>query len=343
MKIPEKKLTVVLTILIFALLITACTAVSAGWFTKANGIGPESTGTLSSSSETESGEEVTEPVATLSQKETDSRSTKKITESTTEKTTEYSVLSSEDEDKLTGEICVENTSAVQKTKKEKTKTASYSKPQVDAEFDCFDDCCFIGNSRLLAVGNYNLAKNVYAVVGLNVETVYTKKCEGSKVPVIDELNGKDYKKVIIMFGDNECGWESLDNFGSQYKKVIASVREKLPNAEIYLVSVLPISEERSKQNQYGYNINAISNVNKIIQQVADETDCTYIDAGSSLKDSNGYLPADASTDGCHLGKDYTKIWLSVVADKVKSGNSGLGLFKNNNEEKTTFEFKGIFR
>ena len=345
----KKGFSVVIMILIFSLLLTACITVSSNRFATAIGLTTESTTKKPVSQVNGTTKAVTEPTATLAEKVASTHPSKKeTTEKKTEsKTTEYSEPSSDVEicsvspeeksEKTVSSSKVKKTSKATKT----TKKASYSKPSAPAEFDCFDDCAFIGNSRLLAVGNYNLARNVYAVVGLNVETVYTKKCEGSKVTVINELDGKDYKRVILMFGDNECGWASLDDFEKQYKKVIGTIREKLPDAKIYLVSVLPISAERSKQNQYGYNINSIAAANEKIKKVAGDTGCAYIDAGRSITNSNGYLPDEASSDGCHLNKEYTRIWLSVVAEKIKE-DKGFS-FGKNNEERTSFEFRGIFR
>ena len=111
----------------------------------------------------------------------------------------------------------------------------------DMDYSCFDDCAFIGNSRVLDLKNYGLAENVYASVGLTVDTVFTEKASGSSVVIIDELKGKHFKKVFLMFGDNECGWPNTSVFIKRYAKVIAAVRERVPEAEIYLQSVLPIS------------------------------------------------------------------------------------------------------
>ena len=100
---------------------------------------------------------------------------------------------------------------------ETTTAAPITKP-INGEYDssCFDSTVFIGNSRFISFKNYGLAKNVYAVVGLNVDTVFTKTVAGSTVTVIDELNGKDFEKVVLMFGDNECGWSSYDSFVVKY-------------------------------------------------------------------------------------------------------------------------------
>ena len=178
---------------------------------------------------------------------------------------------------------------------------------------CFDNCAFIGNSRLLAAGNYGLVKHVYAKVGLTVNTVFSEKCEGSSRCVINELDGKNYEKVFLMFGDNECGWGSMDAFEKQYSKVVEAVHQKIPDAEIYLLSVLPISKTKSDKNEFGCNINSIRECNKHIKNVAATEKISYIDAGQAIADENGYLPEDASTDGCHLGKAYTRKWLEYVA------------------------------
>ena len=123
----------------------------------------------------------------------------------------------------------------------------------DMDYSCFDDCAFIGNSRVLDLKNYGLAENVYASVGLTVDTVFTEKASGSSVVIIDELKGKHFKKVFLMFGDNECGWPNTSVFIKRYAKVIAAVRERVPEAEIYLQSVLPISRAADAKNEYGCN------------------------------------------------------------------------------------------
>ncbi len=195
---------------------------------------------------------------------------------------------------------------------ERTTASTTEKTTKANELD-FSNSAFLGNSRVLSVQNYGFAKNVYGKVGLNVKTVFTEKCEGGSVAVIDELKGKSFDNVFIMFGDNECGWSNMNVFEKDYVKVINAVRERVPKANIYVISVLPISEKKSAENEYGYNINSIKAVNEHIKKIAESEGITYIDAASSIKNSKGYLPDEASTDGCHLGKEYTKKWLTYVA------------------------------
>lgn len=186
----------------------------------------------------------------------------------------------------------------------------------DMDYSCFDDCAFIGNSRVLDLKNYGLAKNVYASVGLTVDTVFTEKASGSSVVIIDELKGKHFKKVFLMFGDNECGWPNTSVFIKRYAKVIAAVRERVPEAEIYLQSVLPISRAADAKNEYGCNNAAIKKVNEAIKQLAKDEGVHYINPAASMTDSQGFLPDEAASDGVHLRKKYCRIWLNYLADNM---------------------------
>lgn len=69
-----------------------------------------------------------------------------------------------------------------------------------------------------------------AGVGLTVRTVFTESVAGSTIPVIDELKAKQYKTVILVFGENELGWVYPEIFKEEYAKVIDAVRERQPSA-----------------------------------------------------------------------------------------------------------------
>lgn len=195
-------------------------------------------------------------------------------------------------------------------------TASPSTIHVTDDFSSLDNSVFIGNSRVIALKNYGLAKNVYAVVGLNVDTIFTKSVSGSTVPVIDELNGKDYEKVFIMLGDNECGWPNKNIFIDKYAKVIDAVKERIPDAEIYLQSVLPVSNEASATSQFGCTNENINALNVKIEQLAADEGIHYINPASALKGPDGALPDNAASDGIHLNKSYCKIWLTYIIENI---------------------------
>lgn len=195
-------------------------------------------------------------------------------------------------------------------------TAEHTTQKKKNDPSCFDNSVFLGNSRFISFKNYGLAKNVYSVVGLNVDTVFTKSVSGSNVAVINELNGKKYEKVILMFGDNECGWPNQNVFIDRYVKVIDAVRERIPNAEIYLHAILPVSAEASAKSDFGCNNQTINSLNIKIKQLAADKGVKFIEQPPYLKDSDGALLLQAASDGIHLNKKYSVIWLEYLADTI---------------------------
>ena len=195
-------------------------------------------------------------------------------------------------------------------------TAELTTQKKKNDLSCFDNSVFLGNSRFISFKNYGLAKNVYSIVGLNVDTVFTKSVSGSNITVINELNGKKYEKVILMFGDNECGWPNQNVFIEKYSKVIAAVRERIPNAEIYLHAILPVSAEASAKSDFGCNNQTINSLNVKIKQLAADEGVKFIEQPSCLKGPDGALLPQAASDGIHLNKKYSVIWLEYLADTI---------------------------
>lgn len=249
-----------------------------------------------------------------------SESKSTVAETTSEKTTVTTTV--KETEKPTSEATA-SSARVTTTKKKQSVTSTTKKyypvetmTYREMDYSCFDDCAFIGNSRVLDLKNYGLAENVYASVGLNVNTVYTTKASGSDVPIIDELNGKHFSKVFLMFGDNECGWPNTSVFISKYAGIIDAVRERVPEAEIYIQSVLPISRAADARNEYGCNMQAINKINEALKQLAADEGVHYINVAASMTDSEGFLPDEAASDGVHLKKKYCRIWMNYIEENM---------------------------
>ncbi len=176
----------------------------------------------------------------------------------------------------------------------------------------FDDCAFVGNSRIMDFDTYGLAKNVFADVSLTVDTVFTKVRSGKSVTIINELNGRKFSKIYLYFGDNECGWGSLSTFEEHYGRVVDAVRERCPSAEIFIMSIMPISRSADRANNYGYNMAAINRANDYVIDLARQKGVTYLNTRPAVSDAQGYLPEEASSDGVHLGRQYTVKWADYV-------------------------------
>ena len=192
----------------------------------------------------------------------------------------------------------------------KAKEPSTAKEARDSS--SFDDCAFVGNSRIMDFATYGLAKNVFADVSLTVDTVFTKVRSGKSVTIINELNGRRFSKIYLYFGDNECGWGSLPTFEEHYGRVVDAVRERCLSAEIYIMSIMPISRSADRANNYGYNMAALNRANEYVIDLARQKGVNYLNTRSAVSDAQGYLPEEASPDGVHLGRQYCVKWADYV-------------------------------
>lgn len=195
-------------------------------------------------------------------------------------------------------------------------TEEFSQTEIN---DDFADAVFIGDSRTVGLGmNTDRPKaTFYASTGLNVGTVATSETiildDGSYGTVYDALKQKQFGRVYIMFGINELGWPYPDVFQEEYETVINKIKELQPDATIYVQSILPVSSLALSTNSVFTNEN-VDNFNLYVQNAAANTGSIYIDVASCIKDENGELPLDASTDGIHLIREYCLKWMDYLAE-----------------------------
>lgn len=179
--------------------------------------------------------------------------------------------------------------------------------EVDIDQDFYESSCFVGNSVIESMEIYELVDDAdyFARIGLNVTDASRLAMDSSNIPVIDELNNdKQYKRIFMMFGENELNWPSTDTFKNDYSALIKKAKKYQPSAEIYLLAVTPITQKADEEQAEGVTTEAILKFNKIIEQVAKSNGVKYADLYTALADKNGYLPAGAATDGIHFDKNY---------------------------------------
>lgn len=181
------------------------------------------------------------------------------------------------------------------------------------------NAAMVGNSYLDGFVTYNVLPDTdcFFRVGLTVRTVFTKPMLNHEIPVIDELNnGKTYDKIFLIFGENELGWPNTQAFYDGYGEVIDAVRERQPEAEVYIQSILPVSKEVSEKNIDCTNNEQITKFNGLLKDLAQEKNAVYLDVASVMMDENGNLPDDAAVDGIHPGSKYYKKWAEYLEENA---------------------------
>lgn len=190
-------------------------------------------------------------------------------------------------------------------------------PESEAVDDTyFSDVVFVGDSRTEGFSLYSgLKEGQYLFsVGATVETVFSKstqKTAAGKVPILDALKGMECGKVYIMLGVNELGWVYPETFQKQYGKMIDRIREDHPDAQIVIQSILPVSAKQEAKGSY-VNNERIATYNQLLQELAEEKNCAYVNVAEAVTGEDGCLRADLTFDGIHLNTAGCKVWLDYL-------------------------------
>lgn len=200
---------------------------------------------------------------------------------------------------------------------EPAKPATMLVPESEpVEDDYFADTVFLGDSRTEGFYLYSgLEEGMYLyAVGATVESVFTKptqETEAGKVPMLDALAELECGKVYIMLGANELGWPRSEAFHDQYGKVIDRVRADHPDAEVVIQSILPVSAVQEAKGSY-VNNGRIQAYNTILEELALEKECPYLNVGEAVTGEDGCLRPELTTDGIHLNTAGCKEWLDYL-------------------------------
>ncbi len=199
-----------------------------------------------------------------------------------------------------------------------TEKATEEEPE-DEQYPELDGSAMLGNSMADTLREYGIVKNmdIYARIGLNINTVYTKTSPTGSIPIIEELKGKTYIRVFLVFGENELGWEYPEIFIKKYKALIDDVREMQPDAKIYVNLITPVSKKTSDENVEKTNNARIMEYNELLKKMAEDKDVCYVDCFSAVADKDNCLPENVSPDGVHLSGKYCRKVVESMFNAVK--------------------------
>lgn len=200
---------------------------------------------------------------------------------------------------VSGEEATENT--------EKTFTT------VDDSY--FSDALFIGNSRTVGLSLYGSMPSdttFYATVGMNIydllnSTAQVPPEEGPEQSFESLISSRQFGKIYIMLGINDLATGTSESFAEYYKEIVDHIHAAQPNAIIYIQSIINISAERDAQGDAIQNSN-INEKNALLSQLANNDYIYYLNVNEVLIDSNGFLNADYTSDGIHLGGGSLSLW-----------------------------------
>lgn len=118
------------------------------------------------------------------------------------------------------------------------------------------------------------------------------------------------KVLFLSYGlkDIEAASGDAKVFTIAYRRVLEELKEKLPETEIYVNSILPVTQEVIDEDGLYGNI---PQFNKELSQLCEEEGVTFIDNGGLVKDE--YY----TEDGIHMTAEYYTEWVNHMAEAAE--------------------------
>ena len=192
--------------------------------------------------------------------------------------------------------------------------------QGDAPFaEDFSDAAFIGDSRTQILQLYTglSSADFFTAVGLTASQARTKAVvpqeDGTSISIPEALARRQYRRVYIMFGTNELGWDYPEIFREVYVDLLRQLQALQPSANIYVQTLFPMTKAHSDQDRYENNSN-VARFNAEIRAAAEEAGVLLLDTAALFDDGEGNLPPDAATDGVHLSAACCRQWLDYLRE-----------------------------
>jgi len=114
--------------------------------------------------------------------------------------------------------------------------------------------------------------------------------------------------IILENGVNDLGelWRygmpSVDEIATCYRKVVATIRARLPDVPLVVVGLFPTRGAYVELNW------RIVEFNRRLERIAGDFECGFVDVFGSFADNDGLLREEFSLDGLHLTEAGYRQW-----------------------------------
>ena len=175
----------------------------------------------------------------------------------------------------------------------------------------FDKSCMIGNSLVEGFLMWSGLTNLRYIYSTGA-TVAGAMGGLDLAPLTLNPDGY-YTDIYLMFGLNEIGID-VNSFVQSYKKLVDFIREHQSTANIYVISVTPVTKRVDEDPNEPQKMERIRNFNSALKEFCADQNCWYLDIYSMLLDKDGYLSLDYAfiEDGKHFEKSGYVAWANYM-------------------------------
>ncbi len=133
------------------------------------------------------------------------------------------------------------------------------------------------------------------------------------------------KYLFLNIGTNDMNSRDyqLERLLEKYETLIARVRARLPETEIFLLAYYPVNPGVAAapylKEIFRHRTNAVIRAaNRGVQCLAQKTGCRYLDLNDSITDENGELKAAYTVEGMHMYADGYEAVLKALLPTLKT-------------------------
>lgn len=124
---------------------------------------------------------------------------------------------------------------------------------------------------------------------------------------IDSIIKTQPDKLFIMIGINDLSIGINEDVTIEnYREIVSRLQNELPNAEIFVQSILPVEKEK------GIDIQKIKGLNNKLQSMCEEFHIEYINLYDKFSNDEGFLIEEYSYDGVHLSSNGYEVWKNIL-------------------------------
>lgn len=184
-----------------------------------------------------------------------------------------------------------------------------------ARQDFISSCFFMGDSICLGLWVSGFTSHCAAKAGVAARNIeeFVFDFDGGEVAPLTALVNSNLDKFVFLMGSNDVNIESDDEYVKYYNSFLSKVEALCPNADIYVLSIPPVTE--SSTFCYNYKIDAFNLKLKDMIDSHYSAKRHYVDIASYLKDEKGNLKDEYSSDSTvHITKS---AYLALLAGFCK--------------------------
>lgn len=166
----------------------------------------------------------------------------------------------------------------------------------------FENSVVFGDSIAEGLGLYGFLSpsSLVAVLGKSTENAI------EDVPKLVDLAPRN---IFFELGMNDVSFpdRTVEGYISTYEKLIDEIRAKLPNAQIYICSIFPVTDAVLQERPEFSRIEAF---NTALAEMAKRKNVQYIDTYTLLKTNPQYHEAD----GIHVLREFYPLWMDTMVN-----------------------------